>query len=98
MHGEGAVTGKTREKRFAKFRAEDFSLDYASRLGRPVEVDSDHTESLTENNECYTMREIAGMLKISKSMKLLVKMKNVSFISQKKTKWTFWTTQYKSVN
>ena len=52
MHGEGAVTGQTREKRFAKFRAEDFSLDYASRLGRPVEVDSDQIESLIENSQC----------------------------------------------
>ena len=53
MHGEGAVTGQTREKRFAKFHAEDFSMDYASRLGRPVEVDSDHTESLTEQWMLY---------------------------------------------
>ena len=31
---------------------------------------------------------------ISKSIKVVVKMKNVSFILQKKTKWTFWSTQY----
>ena len=32
----------------------------------------------------YTTQEIAGILKISKSIKLLVKMQNVSFILRKK--------------
>ena len=41
-----------------------------------IEVKSRHIE----NNQHYTMREIANILKISKSLKLLVKMKNVSFI------------------
>ena len=50
-----------------KFCAGDFSLDNAPRLGRPVEVDSDQIETLTENNQRYTMREIAAILKISKS-------------------------------
>ena len=40
------------------------------------------------------MWETANILKISKSIKLLVKMKNVSFILQKKTKQTFWPTRY----
>ena len=35
----------------------------------------------------------ADILKIPKSIKLLVKMKNVSFME--KTKWTFCPTQYK---
>ena len=47
---------------------------------RPIEVDSDQIETLIENNQRYTMKEIADILKISKSMKLLVKMKNVPFI------------------
>ena len=34
-------------------------------LGRPVEVDSDQIETLTENNQHYTMWEIADILKIS---------------------------------
>ena len=67
-----------------KFHAGDFSLDDAPRLGRPVEVDSDQIETLIEDNQCYTTWEIAGILKISKSIKLLVEMKNVSFILQKK--------------
>ena len=62
-----------------KFRAGDLLLDDAPRLGRPVEVDSDQVETLTENNQCYTLWEIADILKISKSVKLLVKMKNVTF-------------------
>ena len=79
-YGEGDVTDQTCQMWFAKFCAKDFSLDDAPRSGRPVEVDGNQTEILIENNQCYTMQEIADILKISKSMKLLVKMKNVSFI------------------
>ena len=80
MCGEGAVTDGTCQKRFVRFRAGDFSLDNAPRLGRLVEVDRDQTETLIENNPYYTPWEIAHILKIFKSLKLLVKMKNVSFI------------------
>ena len=38
-----------------------------STLGTPAEVDSDQIETLIENNQRYTMREIANILKISKS-------------------------------
>ena len=55
-----------------------------STAGRPVEVDSDQIKTSIENNQCYTMGEIANILKISKSIKLLVKIKNMSFILQKK--------------
>ena len=53
-------------------------------VSRPIEVDSDQSETLIKNNQGYTTQEIADILKISKSIKLLVKMKNVSFILQKK--------------
>ena len=84
MYGEGAATEWTCQKSFAKFHAGDFSLDNAPLLGRPVEVDSDQIETLTENDQCYTTQEIADILKISNSIKLLLKMRNVSFILQKK--------------
>ena len=74
------MTDCTRQTWFVKFRAGDFSLDYASGLGRPVDPDSDQIETLTENNQHHTMQEIADILKISKSIKLLVKMKHISFI------------------
>ena len=67
MYGEGAVTDQTCQQWFAKFCAGDFSLDDAPRSGRPVEVDSDQIETLIENNQRYTMQEIADILKISKS-------------------------------
>lgn len=67
VYGEGAVTDRTCQKWFAKFRAGDFSLDHAPRLGRPVEVDSSQIETLIENNQRYTTREIADILKVSKS-------------------------------
>ena len=84
MYREGAVTDRTCQKWFAKFCAGDFSLDNGPWLGKPIEVDSDQMETLTENNQHYTMKEIADIIKISKSIKLLVKMKNVPFILQKK--------------
>ena len=67
VYGEGAVTGQTCQKWFAKFCAGYFSLDNAPWLGRPTEVDSDQIETLTENNQCHTMQEIAGILKLSKT-------------------------------
>ena len=67
VYGKGAVTDQTCQKWSAKFRAGDFSLDHAPWLGRPVEVDSDQIETLTENNQHYTTREIADILKTSKS-------------------------------
>ena len=52
----------------------DFSLDDAPCLGRLVEADSDHLETLIETSQHYTIWEIADILKISKSIKLFVKM------------------------
>ena len=49
-----------------KFHAGDFSLDDAPWSGRHVEIDSDQTETLIENNQHYTKQEIADILKISK--------------------------------
>ena len=50
------------------------------------------TETLTENNQPYTRQERADILKISESIKLLVKMRNVSVISQKKRNGLFGQT------
>ena len=92
-HGEGAVTDRMCQKWFARFRAGDFSLDDAPRPGRPVEGDSGRIKTLTESNPCSTTRARAHTLKLSKSIKLLVKMKNVSFILWKKLNG-FLATQY----
>ena len=73
--------------------AGDFSLDDAPQSGRPVEVDNSQVETLIENNELSATWKIANILKISKSIKLLVKMENVSFVLWKKTKQAFWPTQ-----
>ena len=67
MYGEGAVTDQTCQKWVAKFCAGDFSLDDAPGSGRPVEVDSDQIETLTENSQRYTTQDTANILKISKS-------------------------------
>ena len=67
MYGEGAVTGLTGQKWFAKFHARDFSLDDTPWSSRPVEVDRDQIETLIENNQSQTMQEIVSVLKVSKS-------------------------------
>ena len=77
----GAVTDWMCQKWFTKFHAEDF---LHSQWGRPVEVNSDQIKRLTENNQRYTTGEIADILRISKSIKLLMKMKNVSYFEGKK--------------
>ena len=66
VYGEGAVTDQMCQKWFVKFHAGDFSQDNVPLSGRPVEVDSDQIKISIENN-CYTMWEIANILKISKS-------------------------------
>ena len=71
---------RTCQKWFVKFCAGDFSLDDAPRSGRQVEIDHDQIKTRIENHQCSTMWEIADILKILKSIKLQVKMKNVSFI------------------
>ena len=67
------------QKWFAKFPAGDFLLDDTPWLSRPIEVDSYQIETLIENNQCNATQEIANILQISKSIKLLVKMKNMCF-------------------
>ena len=67
VYGEGSVTDRTCQKWFAKFPARDFLLDRAPQSSRPVEVDRDQIETIIENNQHYITREIADILKISKS-------------------------------
>ena len=50
VYGEGAVTGQTFQKWFAKFCTGDFLLDKSPWLSRPVAIDSHQTETLTEKN------------------------------------------------
>ena len=78
------MTDQMGHKWFAKFLSGGFLLDDAPRSGRSVAIDSDQINTLIENNQHYTTQEIADILKISKSIKLLVKMENVSFILWKK--------------
>ena len=79
VYGEGVVT----ELMF-KSGLRGFVLDDAPQSGKAVEVDSNQTETLIENNRCYTTWERAHLLKIYELMKLLVEMKNMSFILWKK--------------
>ena len=67
MCGEGVATDQTCQKWFEEFYAGDFSLDDAPQSGRSVDVDSNQIETLIENNHHYARREIANILKISKS-------------------------------
>ena len=55
VYREGAVTEWMHQKCFVKFYAADFSLDDTPWSDWPLEVDSDQIETLTENNQHYTM-------------------------------------------
>ena len=48
MYGEGTKTDQMCQKWFAEFHAGYFSLDDAPQSGRPVEVDSNQTETWTD--------------------------------------------------
>ena len=62
-------------------------LDNAPQSGRPGDDNSNRIETLIENNQHYTVQETADIL--SKSIKLLVKIKNVSFILREKNHTDF---------
>ena len=66
VYGEGAVTDWMCQKWFEKFRVRYFLLDSVPWSGKAVEDDSDQIKTLTEDNQCYTMQEIADIFKISK--------------------------------
>ena len=59
----GAHTVSMCPKLFLKFYARDFSLDNVPYVGRPIEVEHNQIETLTENNQLCTMQEIDDMLK-----------------------------------
>ena len=52
-------------------------------LHRPVEVDSYKIETLIENNQCSTTREIADTLKITKSIVIGENEKCVFYFTEK---------------
>ena len=56
VYGEGAVTDRTCQKGFAKFRAGDFLLEDAPRSGRPADVDSNQIETIIKNNQDKPLR------------------------------------------
>ena len=64
-------------------------LDDTLQLGRPVKVDGDLIKTSVENNQCYTLQEITDIRKLSKSIKLVVKMKMCLFILWKKLSTLF---------
>ena len=72
--GKGAVTDRICQKGFENFVLE---ISHWTMLhGRPVEVDSDQIETLIKNSQRSVFQEITDMLKIPKSIKLLVKLKD----------------------
>ena len=92
VYGEGAVTDRMCQKWFVKFCAGDLSLDNAPWSGRPAEIGSHQIKTLIENNQRSTTWKIADILKIPRSVKLLVKMKMGLLFYGKKFKQRFWPT------
>ena len=78
VYREGAVTDKTCQKCIANLMLEiSFWMMFH---GWVDQFKLDQIKILIENNQCYPTWEIADKLKIPKTIKLMVKMKNVSFI------------------
>lgn len=64
MYKEGVVVHQMFPKWFAQFFAGDFLTDDAPWSDRPVEGDSNQTETFMENKQWYTQWEIRNILKI----------------------------------
>ena len=62
-----AAAERTVRKWFSRFKAGDFNLEDQERPGRRSTTDEDQIKTLIENNPRYTTRQLAEMLKISKS-------------------------------
>ena len=75
MYEDGTVTDLMCKKWCVKFCAGDFLLCHAPLLG-----DSDQIETLIDDNQCYTTWEIDELLKISKSIKILVLVKMKKYV------------------
>lgn len=67
VYGEDAVTDRTCQKWFSKFKAGDFSVQDSDRTGRPSTVNDEHIVALIQKRQCRTTREISDMLKISQA-------------------------------
>ncbi|XP_050480294.1 histone-lysine N-methyltransferase SETMAR-like [Bombus huntii] len=67
VYGDDAIVDRTVRKWFARFKVGDFNLEDQERPGRPSTTDEDQVKTLVENNPCYTIRELAKILKISRS-------------------------------
>ena len=65
MYGKDAVTTRTCQKWFKKFRSGNLSLEDSSRSGRPTEIDADKIKQLQIENPHLTTRDIAGVLQVS---------------------------------
>ena len=81
MYGGGVMTDQMCQKWFENFCAGDFLLDDALQSSRLVKADSQQTEALIDNNQHYTMWEIADILKINK---VIGENEKKSFILQKR--------------
>ena len=79
---------RTCQKWCVRFRAGGSSLDDAPRSGRPAEITGNQIGALLENDQHFTM-ETANIFKISKSVRLLVKMKKYVFCFMEKNPTDF---------
>ena len=65
MYGKDAVTTRTWQTWFKKFRSGNLCVKDSSRSGRPTEIDTDKIKVLVDENPYSTTRNIAGELQIS---------------------------------
>lgn len=62
---DGTITETTVSSWFARFKRENFDLEYRKRTGRPAVIVVDQIETLIKNNTDHATREIAEIRHIS---------------------------------
>jgi histone-lysine N-methyltransferase SETMAR len=67
VYGDDAVSARTSQRWFERFRDGNFDLDDEERSGRPSELKSDELESLLQENPRQSTRELAAQLNVNQS-------------------------------
>lgn len=65
VYGDKALTERTCQNWFAKFRAGNFDINDAPRPGRPQEIESIDVKAIVDQNPSQSVRDIAEALDIS---------------------------------
>ena len=59
VYGEHALTERTCQKWFARFKSGDFGLEDEERVGKPKKFEYEEREALLDEDCCQTQEELA---------------------------------------